>query len=232
MCYSASASFIASGVLTTSGIAIARTPKENNKIPLSLFPIIFAVHQLIEGILWLTATGVLPGGCKTGAVYGYASIAFVLWPVYVPFSVFMIETGRLRRWIIMLCQIIGLYVGGIYVLSMLQNPVDAVVMERSIAYTIKSPYTLTPLYLSAVSIPFLISSDKKLIYFGFALTISCAAAMVVANSYTFPSVWCFFAAILSFGLLLYFKSSTQERDIVRISEVRRLYETIRHRSSR
>jgi len=86
MCFSAPASLAASGVLGVSGIAILRMPKKKSEIPLSLFPIIFATHQLIEGILWLSLTGVISDSYKAGAIYAYAFIAFVFWPIFVPFA--------------------------------------------------------------------------------------------------------------------------------------------------
>ena len=92
MCFSAEASFAASGVLAASSVAISRIPKERSSVPLSTFPAIFAAHQFIEGILWLNHDGVLPDACKTGAVYAYVLIAYVLWPIFVPFAVYLTET--------------------------------------------------------------------------------------------------------------------------------------------
>ena len=205
MCFSAEASFAASGALAASGIAISRMPKEKSETPLALFPVIFAVHQFIEGILWLNHTGVLPDDYKSGAVYGFVFIAFLLWPIFVPFSAYMIETGKTRRRIILLCQLIGLYVGLTFLISNVNNPIDASVVGHSFSYKIDAPYDLLIPYFIAVSIPFLISSKKGLVCFGGALTLSYAVALVMASSTTFPSVWCFFAAILSIFLYLHFR---------------------------
>ncbi len=205
MCFSAEVSFAASGVLAASGIAIARMPKEKSETPLSLFPIIFAVHQFIEGIMWLNHNGVLPDEYKSGAVYSFVFIAFILWPIFVPFSAYMIETGKTRRRIILLCQLIGLYVGLVFLISNVNNPIDASVVGHSFSYKIDAPYDLLIPYFIAVSVPFLISSKKSLFYFGGALTLSCVIALFMASSTTFPSVWCFFAAILSVFLYMYFR---------------------------
>jgi hypothetical protein len=205
MCFSAEASFAASGVLIASGIAISRIPKEKSEIPLSLFPIIFAGHQFIEGILWLGHNGALPDEYKLGAVYSFVFIAFILWPLYVPFSAYMIETRKTRRRIILLCQLIGIYVAVTFLISNVNNPIDATVVGHSFSYKIDAPYDLLIPYVIAVSVPFLISSKKGLVYIGGALTLSCAVALVVASSTTFPSVWCFFAAILCVFLYMYFR---------------------------
>jgi len=206
MCFSAPASLAASGVLGVSGIGILRMPKKKSEIPLSLFPIIFAMHQLIEGILWLSITGVISGTYKTGAIYAYAFIAFVFWPIFVPFSMYLIEPGRLRRKIIILCQIIGLYIGISFLIGILRGTVDAIVVSHSISYQISPapPMSLAP-YLIAVAIPFLVASNKRLIVLGIALLIACGTAAYMACSNTFPSLWCFYSAILSLIIYLYFR---------------------------
>ncbi len=206
MCFSAEASFAASGVLAVSSIAISRIPKEKASIPLSLFPAIFATHQFIEGIVWLNHDGILPDAYKTGAVYAYALIAFVLWPIFVPFSAYLLETGKRRRLIILICQAIGLWIGFSLLLSFVRDPVQVTVDCCSLSYQVNAPDLLIAPYLVAVSLPFLASSWKGLVLFGVAITVSCAAAAIAASATTFPSVWCFFAALLSAGLYLYFRT--------------------------
>jgi hypothetical protein len=209
MCFSAEASFAASGVLAASSIAISRIPKEKASIPLSLFPAIFATHQFIEGIVWLNHDGVLPDAYKSGAVYAYALIAFVLWPIFAPFSAYLIETGRRRRIIILVCQVIGIWVGLTLLLSFVRSPLGVSVDCCSLSYHVNAPDVLFAPYLVAVSIPFLASSRRSLVLFGVAITVSCAAAAVAASVTTLPSVWCFFAAILSAGLYLYFRTAAR-----------------------
>ena len=100
MCFSATASFVASGALLTSGFAITRIPKPKSAIPLSIFPIIFGVHQFIEGLLWLNHRGFLADSYKQIGVYSFVVIAFVLWPILVPFSVYALESKRIRKIVI------------------------------------------------------------------------------------------------------------------------------------
>lgn len=209
MCFSAEASFAASGALAASSIAIAQTPKEKASIPLSLFPAVFATHQFIEGIVWLNHDGVLPDAFRSGAVYAYALVAFVLWPILVPFSAYLLETERRRRIIILICQAIGLWIGVTLLVSFVRDPVQVSVDCCSLSYQVNAPDLLIAPYLVAVSIPFLASSRKGLVLFGVAITVSCAAAAIAASATTFPSVWCFFAAILSGGLYVYFRATAR-----------------------
>ncbi|MFC2034393.1 DUF6629 family protein, partial [Chloroflexota bacterium] len=89
MCFSATASFIASGALIASGVATARISKPKFAVPLSMFPIVFAIHQFIEGLLWLNHRGFLSDNYRFLAVYTYLMIAYVFWPIFVPLSVYL-----------------------------------------------------------------------------------------------------------------------------------------------
>jgi hypothetical protein len=207
MCFSASASFTASGALAASSYAISRLPKKESEKTLSFIPLIFAAHQFIEGVLWLNHAGLCPDQYKEGSIYGYTFIAYALWPIYVPFAIYKLETKKVRRVIILLCQAIGFYVSVTSLLSILHNPVGVSIVDRGFSYSIQTPDWIMAPYFISVSIPFLISSEKKLVLFGAGLTISCIAAALMTSSSHFPSVWCFYAAVLSASLYLYFKTS-------------------------
>lgn len=209
MCFSAEASFAASGVLAASSIAIARLPKEKASVPLSLFPAVFATHQFVEGLLWLNHDGVLPDAYRSGAAYAYALIAFVLWPIFVPFAAYLTEAERRRRIIILICQAIGLGVGLTLLLSIVREPLVVSADCCSLSYQVNASDLLIVPYLVAVSVPFLASRRKSLVLFGAAITGSCAVAAVTTSAETLPSVWCFFAALLSGGLYLHFRTAVQ-----------------------
>ena len=166
MCFSAEASFAASGVLAAGSVAISRIPKERSSIPLSLFPAIFATHQFIEGILWLNHDGVLPDTYKSLAVHGYVLIAFVFWPIFVPFAAYLMEADRRRRVVLLICQAVGLGVGLTLLLSSVRDPLQVSVDCCSFSYSVNAPDLLISPYLAAVSIPFLASSRKSLVLFG------------------------------------------------------------------
>jgi hypothetical protein len=148
---------------------------------------------------------VVPDTYRSAAVYAYALIAFVLWPIFVPFSAYLIETGRRRRIIVLCCQAAGLWVGLAFLLSFARAPLQVSVDCYSLSYHVDAPELLLAPYLVAVSLPFLASSQRSLVLFGAAITVSCAAAALAASATTFPSVWCFFAAILSAGLYVHFR---------------------------
>jgi hypothetical protein len=209
MCFSAEASFAASGVLAASSVAIYRIPKQKAGVPLALFPAIFAAHQFAEGVIWLHQDGDLPDTYQALAVWAYALIAYVLWPIFVPFAAFLTEAGSKRRAIILVCQAIGVGVGISLLFSFLHYPVQVSADCCNLIYQVRAPEALLVPYLIAVSVPFLASSTRGLVLFGVGILASCAAAAVAASAEALPSVWCFFAAILSAGLYVHFKASAR-----------------------
>jgi hypothetical protein len=205
MCFSATASFATSGALAASAVAIARVPKQKSAVPLALFPAFFAVLQFAEGILWLNHRGFVNEAWKPPALDVFLLIAYVLWPVYVPFSAYLLEPGRRRRLVILLCQAAGLVVGFWNLAVIIRGPVDAWVIGHSFHYQIAMPGGLNAPYVIAVTVPFLVNRRWRLAVFGVALAVLYCIAALVAASDTFPSVWCFYAAILSVFLYAVFR---------------------------
>ena len=57
MCFSASASFVAAGVIGTIGLATLRHVREPRTLLFAAVPLLFAFHQLCEGFDWLGLEG-------------------------------------------------------------------------------------------------------------------------------------------------------------------------------
>ena len=168
MCYSAEASFVASGVLAGTSIAISRLPKEKNSLLLAAVPAIFAVHQFIEGTIWLNQGKIVPAAYQAGSIYAYALIAYVFWPVFIPLAAYFMEVNKRQRILILLCQAVGLGTGLGYLLSIIHSPVAVSVNACSLSYHVLAPSYLLAPYLLAVTVPFLSSSRRGLVHFGLA----------------------------------------------------------------
>lgn len=50
MCFSATASFIASTTLCVIGVATLKNTKASDEVPFAMIPFIFGIQQLIEGV--------------------------------------------------------------------------------------------------------------------------------------------------------------------------------------
>jgi len=212
MCFSAAASFAAGGTLSVMGGLTLAQVKKKSELPFASIPLLFGIQQAIEGAVWLSFGSPI---LNTIATYAYSMFSHVLWPIFVPFSVLMIETDPIRKKILHLFSFVGLAVGLYLLYFIIADPVTAHIINSSIAY--HSPhlyvYLIMALYLVAICGSCLISSHKIVNIFGVVLFISFAIAAWFFTE-TFFSVWCFFAAILSIIVYWYFQSnSVAERQV-------------------
>ena len=67
MCFSATANFVGSAVLGAVGVVTLTKVKHRRELLFATLPILFAIHQFIEGFVWLGLDGILsPGGTRHG----------------------------------------------------------------------------------------------------------------------------------------------------------------------
>lgn len=206
MCFSATASFIAGAALTATGAVTLQMTSRRVTLPFAMVPLLFGVQQIIEGFIWLSLSQEpVANGIPT---IFYSLFSHVLWPIYIPFAVRLLETVPWRRKAMAVCQAIGLAVGLYLLYFILQFPVTARVLESHIAY--ESPHFYAPpvmiMYLIATCVSSLFSSDRIIQVFG-ALSFVTFVAAYAIHVATFFSVWCFFAAILSLIVFVYFRQA-------------------------
>jgi hypothetical protein len=97
MCFSAAASFLTAGLTGTIGaVALAQTT-ERRQWPLATIPMLFALQQAAEGLLWLTLPVAPDSSPADLLVTLYLLFAEVFWPVYVPLAVLILEQDKKRR---------------------------------------------------------------------------------------------------------------------------------------
>ncbi len=53
MCFSATANFVGSGVLAAVGVVTLTKVKHRRELLFATLPTLFAIHQFIEGFVWL-----------------------------------------------------------------------------------------------------------------------------------------------------------------------------------
>jgi uncharacterized protein DUF6629 len=207
MCFSATASFVAGSALSAVGVTTIRMTSRTAQIPFAMIPLLFGAHQLTEGMIWLSfgTDTLLPNAALT---FVYSLFSHVLWPIFIPFAVGLLETDPLRKKAVVACQFAGAVVGLYLLYVIIQFPVTSRVLGNHIAY--ESPHfyrlPLMLLYLTATCASCLFSSHKIIQVFG-ALTLVTFIAAYAIHAATFFSVWCFFAALLSFIGFYYFKQA-------------------------
>lgn len=97
MCFSAEASFSAAALLVPTGIASTyyafRTDRRYATI--CALPFLFGVQQLFEGLVW-TAGANADRDLVEKLSLAYMFFSWLAWPVWVPFSVYFLESNGRR----------------------------------------------------------------------------------------------------------------------------------------
>ena len=204
MCFSASASFTASAVLFVSGIVAVRKikdPKNNfHFIPFASIPFLFGLQQFSEGFVWLSLTHSYSVATLQISTSFFLVIAQVLWPVLVPFSIYLLENDSKRKKTLLAISIFGFLVAGYLAYCLFAYPYTASIRGNHIFYTLGFKYSEFAysgiFYFIPTVLPALISATKHMVYFGLTILVSFIFSKVFYGDYVI-SVWCFFAAILS-----------------------------------
>ncbi|MDO8753817.1 MAG: hypothetical protein Q7J80_07975 [Anaerolineales bacterium] len=190
--------------MSVLGVATVKKAERKAEIPFAMIPLLFGVQQIIEGVLWLSFRFDAPL-LNVIMTYVFTLFSHVLWPIFVPFSIGLMETVAWRKKVISAFQITGIAVGLYHLYVIVKFPVTSE-FNGHIVYV--SPYfnkvPVLVLYLAATCVGAFFSSHKIINIFG---ALALLLFMVAYWFYTvaFFSVWCFFAAILSVVIYLHFK---------------------------
>ncbi len=200
MCFSASASFIASGALAALGGVFFVSAKKKDKV-LAVIPIMFSIQQFCEGIQWLYLNS---GSSSYIAGYFFLFFAFILWPLYVPIMVFLLDKSerKILGWFILAGVAVAIYFSTIFLLG----PLDIQRVNSCVSYNFSFPFQnfVVLAYLLAIVGSLCISSLNIFRYFGIVVGFLGLVSWFFF-ALTFTSVWCFFAAIVSLMFFFYVK---------------------------
>ena len=201
MCFSATASFVAGGSLSAIGVATITNVTRRSELPFAAIPLLFGIQQIAEGVLWLTFSRDVPVLQRT-MTYTFSLFSHVLWPLYIPFALRILETTPWRRRAMLWFQAAGVVVGVFLSYSLVTRPIVAEVLGAHIVYVTPHFYAapVMALYLAATCLVGFVSSHTFVRLFGLLSLLSFVATYMVAER-ALVSVWCFFAALLS--LLIY-----------------------------
>jgi len=209
MCFSATASFTAGAVLLPLSLYYVKDTLSWNKslIPLSLFPLIFAIQQIIEGLIWQSLESGMDARLP---VYGFLFFSHLFWLFWVPFSARALENDERKKKLLFYCTLAGLAFGLSLTIPfyLYNNWFTVSIVNHSIYYETTLIYDafisrefVYLIYTLIVIPPLLFSSFKMIKIFGLLIFLSIFATDYFFN-YTFISVWCYFSAILSSYLFI------------------------------
>jgi len=190
--------------LSVLGVATVKKTKRNAEIPFAMIPLLFGAQQIVEGMLWLSFQFDAPL-LNVTMTYLFTLFSHVLWPIYVPFSIGLVEIAGWRKKVISAFQITGIAVGLYLLYFIVRFPVTSEVHEHMVyvlPYVKEHP--VLEIYVAATCVAPFFSSHRIIRIFG---VLALLLFMVAYWFYTvaFFSVWCFFAAVLSVVIYLHFK---------------------------
>ena len=204
MCFSPEASFTASFALFAIGILTISRIHSPRHLMIAMIPLLFSLQQACEGMLWLILDQPNLWLWQTIFKYGFLTFAFLVWPIWLPSSLFLVETNSTRRLLLGLCASLGI-IWAVYMLYVfIQTGAYVALGCYHIYYSINIPLITTGmglvLYNLATILPLFIASVPKMWIFGIFAFLSCILSLVMWTQF-FISIWCFFAALIS--LLVY-----------------------------
>jgi hypothetical protein len=205
MCFSATANFVGSGVLGVIGVGTLTQVKHRRELLFASLPVLFAVHQFIEGFVWLGLDGRLSPTVTHDMAAAFMLYAQGLLPFLLPLSVFLFEPdgeGR-RRMVPFLVLGIGTT---LYILwALTAYPTDTFVKGNSIVYINEATNNITVavLYVIATCGSLFLSRVRPMIVFG-AANLAILLFVMEYKRYAFTSLWCAYAAVAGIIILGYF----------------------------
>lgn len=206
MCFSPIASFTAGTVLVIAGIFSLRQISSKSHLPFASIPLLFGIQQLIEGMVWLSLAWPSSLLFHNIVTYSFVMFSHVLWPIFVPIAVLLMENDPKRKKILRVISIMGA-IAWLYLLAcIIVGPVNSRILHESVAYDIPVTYAFPAflLYITATCGSSLSSSSWKIRIFGTTMLLSFFVAHAFYEE-TFFSIWCFFAAVLSIIIYIHLR---------------------------
>ena len=215
MCFSAAANFVGSGVLGAVGVATLTKVKHRRELLFAALPTLFAIHQFIEGFVWLGLDGTLSPTVTHNMGAAYMLYAQGLLPFLLPLGVLLFEPdGRSRRRMVPFL-VLGVATGLYILWALAAYPTEIYVRDHSIVYVNQATnYTIVAVfYLVATCGSLFFSKVKAMVVFGTA-NLAILLIVTAVKRYAFTSVWCAYAAVASVIVLVYFWTSSEERPLL------------------
>jgi hypothetical protein len=212
VCFSATANFVGSGVLAAAGTVTLTRVRHRRELLFAALPTLFAIHQFIEGFVWLGLDGILSPVVTHDMGAAFMLYAQGLLPLLLPLSVYQFEADRKSRQRMLPFVVLG-GATTLYILwALTAFPTEVYVRANSIVYINQATNnTLVAfLYVVATCGSLFFSKIRMMVVFGAANLVILLVVMEVRR-FAFTSLWCAYAAIASAIILVYFWKSIEER---------------------
>ena len=212
MCFSAAANFVGSGALGAIGVVTLTRVKHRRELLFASLPALFAIHQFIEGFVWLGLDGMLSSRVTHNMGAAFMLYAQGLLPFLLPLSVFLFEPDAKSRRRMLPFLVIGVLTTLYILWALTAYPTEVFVKGASIVYINQATNntSVAIFYVIATCGSLLFSKVKDMVIFGVA-NLAILLTVMAVKRYAFTSLWCAYAAIASVIILAYFWKSSGVR---------------------
>jgi hypothetical protein len=212
MCFSAVANFVGSGALGAVGVVTLTKVKHRRELLFASLPTLFAIHQFIEGFVWLGLDGVLRPAVTHDMGAAFMLYAQGLLPFLLPLSVLLFEADAKSRKSMLPFLAIGTGTALYILWALTAFPTQVYVKGNSIVYINQATNNtaVAVLYVIATCGSLFFSKVRAMVIFG-AANLAILLIVMAFKRYAFTSLWCAYAAIASVIILGYFWRSGRER---------------------
>jgi hypothetical protein len=212
MCFSATANFAGSAVLGTVGTVTLTRVKHRRELLFAALPLLFAIHQFMEGFVWLGLDGIISPWAAHVWAAAFMLYAQGLLPFLLPMSVWLFEPTAESRKRMVPFLIIGTATTLYILWALTAYSFKVYVEQNSLAYI--NPATnhvvVAIFYVIATCGSLFFSKIRDMVIFGWANLLILLTVMAVKR-YAFTSLWCAYAAVASVIILAYFWKSAPQR---------------------
>ncbi len=212
MCFSAAANFVGSAALGTVGVITLTKVKHRRELLFALLPALFALHQFIEGFVWLGLDGVMSPVVTHDMGAAFMLYAQGLLPLLLPLSVLLFEPNvKSRRRMLPFVLLGGATT--LYILwALAAYSLQVYVRGNSIVYINQATNNtaVAVIYVIATCGSLFFSKVRTMVIFG-AANLAILLVVMGVKRYAFTSLWCAYAAVASVIILVYFWRSTADR---------------------
>ncbi|WP_395626317.1 DUF6629 family protein [Daejeonella sp.] len=204
MCFSATASFGASAILLGIGLISFKNSESKEQKFLASIPLLLSIQQIFEGVLWLTISKPNYLEWVKPSTYGFLIFAQVIWPILIPMALLFLEKESMRKKALSYFLALGLIQALFMGYGLLVYPAESSVSGSHIRYEMDFPAANNwyggVFYILATGFSPFVSSIKRISLIGVIILFTYLFTRIFYEYYVI-SVWCYFAAMISFVIL-------------------------------
>jgi len=212
VCFSATANFVGSGVLGAVGAVTLTKVRHRRELLFAALPMLFAIHQFIEGFVWLGLDGILSPAVAHNMGAAFMLYAQGLLPFLLPLSVLLFEPDAKSRRRMLPFLALGAATTLYILWALTAFPTQVYIRANSIVYINQATNNtaVALFYVIATCGSLFFSKVRAMVLFG-AANLAILLVVMAVKRYAFTSLWCAYAAVASVIILAYFWKSVKVR---------------------